>query len=179
MKTDLNPIYMRDVEDLYDALIDANGDVKSYLTVMVNGKERFINVGLIALFKDFIWGRPMVTSYDATVDDLCKVFFNNYTEYDEGDTKPKLISASFTKQGDTIHAAVVRQARIGERLLGKPFILHYVARHLTTYQQVMGMYLLLGHGQDGNPGQGMLDWSFYVYPSEEIVSFKLEQPDAG
>lgn len=178
MRDELSVIYQQDIEHLFNALISDTGDVKSFLNVEVDGKVRFINVGLIAEYQKILWGRPAPTSYEATVDALCKVLFNNYVEFSDENKEelyyPAFISAAFTKTGNSIQGGVVRQCKVGDRLLGKPFTYHYVADNLTKYQQTMAMYYLLGHGEGGHAGQGMCDWRFYVNPSENKVIFEVD-----
>lgn len=179
-KSGLRPYLQRDVDDILDALVDHEGNVASQITIVVNGRERLVNVGLLSNTAKFIWGRAESTSMQDTVEEICRTAFDEFTAPADlvSGLEPcprRLVRAGLTKRNLTLVASLVYRSHIGGKLIGEETNHYYIVDMLTKYQQTYMMHLLLAHGQGGHVGQGMASWDLYVNTVSGENRFELQE----
>lgn len=177
-KSGLRPYLQQDVDDILNAIIDDEGNVASQIKIVVNGRERLVNVGLIQNTAKFIWERPEPVSFQETIETICSEAFPKFrppVDTIDGTKYPrKLCSAGLTKREGILVASLIYQIDINGVKLGEPVASHYLSDDLTKYQQCYFMHLLLAHGTGGHVGQGMADWDLYVNTLDDDVKFKVK-----
>lgn len=166
-KSGLRPYLQTDVEDIVNALIDDQGNVNSQIMIVVNGRQRLVNVGLIQSAAKFIWDRCEPTPI---ADSLHEIFTTAFTDYAPpvdiiegyGEAPRKLIRAGLTKRDGVLAASLTYKRQFGTQTFGRDRTEYYVSEPLTKYQQTYLMHLLLAHGKGGHVGHGMVDWDLYA-----------------
>lgn len=166
-KSGLRPYLQDDVDDIVNALIDDQGNVNSQIMIVVNGRNRWVNVGLIQNTAKFIWERPEPMPMTDTLHEVCTTAFADYVLPVDivegfGECPRKLIRAGLTKRDGVLTASLVYKRQFGTQTFGRERTEYYISEPLTKYQQTYLMHLLLAHGKGGHVGHGMVDWDLYA-----------------
>lgn len=165
-KSGLRPYLQMDVDDILDAIIDDQGNVSSQIKIVVNGRERLVNIGLIQNTMKFVWGRGEEAEMGDTINLICETAFPKYTY--PIDTIPgagafprQLLRAGLTKRNGALVASLIWRRTMNGEPYGPEISNHLMSDTLTKYQQTYIMHLLLAHGKGGHAGHGMADWDFF------------------
>lgn len=178
-KSGLRPYLQEDVDDIVNALIDDKGNVNSQILIVVNGRRRWVNVGLLRNTAQFIWDRPEPMPLADTMHEILTTAFPAYVLPVDviegyGDSPRKLIRAGLTKRDGVLTAALIYKRQFGKQTFGRERTEHFISEPLTKYQQTYLMHLLLAHGEGGHVGHGMLDWDLYVDIETGVNRFALK-----
>lgn len=174
---DLHWVFQKDVDHFLDLLVTDKGDLNAYIPIVVNGEERRVNIGLMTRFHDIAFGRGPIRSKEDTLQGMCHNFFGYMNAPDPADFEANVMGelkhAFFLKAGASIQATVTHQVKAYGQWVGNSVVNTYVARQLTKIQQVMGMYMLLAHGEEGHAAQGMRDWTFEMNFDKNELKFEF------
>lgn len=177
-KSGLRPYLQDDVDDIVNALIDDKGNVSSQIMIVVNGRNRWVNVGTLCNTAKFIWDRAEPMPIADTLHEICTTAFDTYKVPVDiiegfGEAPRKLIRAAFTKRDGGLVAALVYKRQFGTQIFGRERTEHYVSLPLTKYQQTYIMHQILAHGTGGHVGHGMCDWELYVDLETGVNRFEV------